>query len=174
MTTIPTFGTYTAPEVTEGDQYRPYENYGKALIVKTKQRKEGIITKNSPDGGPGVIVDLVELDSGEVFRDVLWMSGAIVDGLSQYANKEVVVITFEPRQSKNGRTYPSPVNASDADIARARQYYATHGDPFAPKFGSLTEPAPAAAVASVPGMPAGLTPEQIAAMKNYFAAQNAS
>lgn len=158
MTAPPTFGTYTEPET--GDQFKPAENYNVPLLVKVRQRKEGIVTTNTPEGGPGVICDVVNLTTNEVLRSVLWMGGAIVDGLTPFANGAPLVIRFEPRKSNSGRTYPSPVNAAEWH-PHAAAYYQQHGDPFAPQFGSVTPAVPAVPPPPpVPAPPAVPVPAQ--------------
>lgn len=161
MTAPPPFGTYTEPET--GDQFKPAENYNVPLIVKVKQRKEGIVTTNTPEGGPGVICDVVNLTTSEVLRNVLWMGGAIVDGLTPFVNGSPLVIRFEPRKSSSGRTYPSPVNAAEYH-PHASAYYAQHGDPFAPQFGSVTPaPPPVPPVPTAPAAPAAPAPAALPA-----------
>ena len=150
--TAPTFGKVVPPEF-NGDVYKPAENYDRALIVKVKARKEGIVTANSPEGGPGVVCDLVELDTNKILRDVLWMGGAVVDTLTPFVGGEIVVIKFEPKKSNTGRTYPSPIN-SEADFPRATAFYSQHGDPFAPQFANVTPAVPAAQPAAPAAQPA--------------------
>lgn len=138
--TAPTFEDFTPPALEDSDEYKPKENYDKPLLVKVRERKENIVTEFTPDpGGPGVAVDLVDLTDGKIYRNTLWMGGAIVDGLTPYVGK-VLVIRFEAKKSNAGRKYPSPIKGTDEDKALARKYYDSKGDPFAPVFTDL-EPA---------------------------------
>lgn len=138
--TAPSFEDFVPPAAPEGDAFKPKEHYDKPLLVKVRERKEGIITEFTPEpGGPGVIVDLVDLTDGNIYRDVLWMGGAIVDGLTPYVGK-VMVIRFEAKKANTGRKYPAPIAASDADKELAGKYFTSKGDPFAPV---LTDLAPA-------------------------------
>lgn len=135
--TAPTFEDFEPPALEDSDEYKPKENYDKPLLVKVRERKEGIVTEFTPDpGGSGLIVDLVDLSDGKTYRNTLWMGGAIVDGLSPYLGK-VMVIRFEAKKSNAGRKYPSPTKGSDEDKALARRYYESKGDPFAPTFADL-------------------------------------
>jgi hypothetical protein len=134
--TAPSFEDFVAPSMEDSDKYAPKDHYDKPLAVKVREHKEGIVTANSPDGAPGVIVDLVDLTDGKVYRNTLWMGGAVVDGLKQYVGK-VLVIRFESRKSNSGRTYPAPVAASAADKELAGKYWSAKGDPFAPVFADL-------------------------------------
>jgi hypothetical protein len=136
------FTDYKEPEIIQGDTYKPIDHVGAMLVVKVKQHKEGIVTENSPDGGPGVIVDVLDLDKSEVFRDVLWMGGAMVDGLKSYAPDGLVVIKIDRRKSKSGRAYPAPVGVDAAGTARAESYYEKHGDPFPPKLQTPADDTP--------------------------------
>lgn len=141
--TVPDFATYSAPEMTEGETFKPHENIGKPLIVQVNELKHGVVTSNTPDGGPAVIVDLVDLDGRvEPYRDVLWMGGAVVDGLKAHAGtRKPVLIVFESRKSKSGRNYASPMAVDAAGAQRASAYYAANGDPFAATFASPSPPA---------------------------------
>lgn len=138
--TAPQFESYVAPVMTEGDTFKPIDNVGHVLIVQVNEHKPSIVTANSPDGGPGVVVDLVDLDAAggpAVLRDVLWMSGAAVDGLKAHAGtRKPVLIAFESRKSKSGRNYPAPIAVDAAANARAAAYYQANGDPFAAQFAS--------------------------------------
>jgi hypothetical protein len=137
--TAPQFEDYVPPVQEDSDVFRPKENFDKPLLIKVREFKQGIVTEHSPDGGEGIIVDLVDLTDGKVYRNVLWMGGAIVDGLKAHAGTpKVLVIRFEKRKSNSGRTYPSPISSTDEDKARARSYYESKGDPFAQVFADPT------------------------------------
>lgn len=140
--TAPTFATFTEPVLTEGDTFKPKENYNKPLIVRIIEVKTGIVTEFTPEpGGEGVIVDLVDLVGRpeEPYREVLWMGGAVVDGLKPLVG-QVAVIRFEERKAKNGRKYPAPTPSTAEDVALATRYYAAKGDPFAQTFASVKTP----------------------------------
>lgn len=159
------FTDYVAPEFPEGDSYKPIEHLDRGIVVKVLQHKESIVTENSPDGAPGVICDVLDVAEDKVYRNVLWMSGAVVDGLQSYVGKNLVVIHFEARKSKNGRTYPAPVTATTDELAAATAYFDTHADPFAPVLTTVpaeSTPEPAATAAPAPQQ---FTPEQKAAMQ---------
>ena len=132
------FQKYEEPSVTQGDTYKPIDHVGATLIVKVKEHKTGIVTENSPDGGPGVIVDLVDLDNSLVYRDVLWMGGAMVDGLKQYVGG-MIVVEIESRKSKSGRKYPAPIGVSDSVLKAADAYFEKNGDPFAVKLSTVKD-----------------------------------
>lgn len=143
MTAAPEFATYVPPPPPEaGDKYKPIEHLGRTLIVMVNEFKPSIVTPNSPNGGPGVIVDLVDLDDPAeptIYRDVLWMSGAIVDGLRTHAgSRKPVLIVFRSQVGKSGRAYPLADPVGEAGQERAAKFYAAHGDPFAATFASPT------------------------------------
>lgn len=141
--TVPQFDPYIAPEITDGDTYKPHEHIGATVIVKIADYKPSVVTANTPDGGPAVIVDLVDLDLGTIYRDVLWMGGAFVDGMKNLAPGQPghtgrpLVIGIESRKSKSGRMYGAPLPATPAQIAKAGAYYQANGDPFAPQFATV-------------------------------------
>lgn len=137
--TAPQFEDYVPPVHEDSDEFKPKDNIDKPLMVKIREVKTGIVTEHSPDGGEGLIADLVDLSDGKIYRNVLWMGGAVVDGLKPMVGK-VTVIRFEKRTSNSGRKYPSPVRSSDADKALGQSYYAKHGDPFVPVLADLAPP----------------------------------
>ena len=132
MTTVPQFEEYVPPVQEDSDTFKPKENYDKPLLVKVREHKTGVITEFSPEGGEAVTVDLVDLTDGKIYRNVLWMGGAIVDGLKMHAGTpKVLVIRFDKKKGASGRSYPAPAKSTDEDKARARSYYEKKGDPFA-------------------------------------------
>lgn len=138
------FETYQPPAYEESDSFPPAENRGKPLIVKVLEHKHIPTTKFKPEGGPGVICDVVDLSTGTKYRRVLWMSGAIVDGLSQYAGRGMLVVFFGEGVAKSGNRYTTVQPATPDMLAYAQQWVTQHGDPFPPE---LSVPAPAAAPA---------------------------
>ena len=145
-----TFETYQPPQYDESDSFPPAENRGKPLIVKVIEHKHITSTKFKPEGGPGVVCDVVDLTTGTKYRRVLWMSGAIVDGLSPYAGRNMLVVSFAAATSKGGNTYTTVQPGDAAMLAYAQQYVAQHGDPFPPELGVPAQPVPAAAPAWQP------------------------
>lgn len=135
------FASWTPAENTEGDTYKPRENYGHHAIVQVREYKPEIVTPNSPNGAPGVIVDVYDLNLKAVFRDVLMMTGAIVDTFKPHVGGGPLVVQWEKRVAKNGRDYPAPAKALDGAIVAAEAVYA-NGDPFAPTLGTIAEEAP--------------------------------
>lgn len=140
MTTAPQFAEYEPPAQEDSDTFKPKENYDKPLLVKVREHKTGVVTEFSPDGSEALIVDLVDLSDGKAYSNVLWMGGAIVDGLKQHAGgPTVLVIRFEKRKSNSGRTYPAPAKSTDEDKNLAKRYYEKKGDPFAQQFTDVAE-----------------------------------
>ena len=130
------FASWTPAAATEGDTYRPREHYGNHAIVKVIEYKAEVVTPNSPNGAPAVIVDVYDLNKKAVFRDVLMMTGAIVDTFKPLVGGAPIVVQWEKRVAKNGRDYAAPAPAVEAAIAAAEAVYA-NGDPFAPERGTI-------------------------------------
>jgi hypothetical protein len=138
--TIPQFDTYVAPAANDGDRYKPKENFGHVLVIKALEHKTGVITENSPEGTDAISAHLVDLDDTgqQVYRDTLLFGGALVDGLKGNIGK-LLVIRLEPKKGVSGRTYPIIVAATDAELKRAEEWFATHADPFAPTFTTVAK-----------------------------------
>jgi hypothetical protein len=137
--------TYTPPERTEGDSFKPSEHIDQLLIVKVSDHKHIESTTHKPEGGPGVVVDVCNLDDGaDVKRDILWMNGAIVDGLRNYVGKVLALRFGWEKSGKSGRDYITIKPASEADLTRAQEHVAK-GDPFAAEVSTPSAPAAAQA-----------------------------
>lgn len=136
---VPTFGR---PAVTsEGDLYPVKDNDGHVLIVKPKGYNPSRPTKNTPEGAPCVVVDLVDLDdmSGTyVYRDVPLFGGALVDATKPALDTgEILLCRVRLVWNKTqSRQYPVLEGIDDnADNGgRAAAFYRAKGDPFAPQF----------------------------------------
>lgn len=126
------FATYTPPEHTEGDSFKPSEHVGKPLIVKVNEHKHIASTTHKPEGGPGVLVDVCDLGDGAVYRDVLWMNVALVDGLKPYLGQHLVIRFAWTKSPKTGKDYITIEPAQAADQQLAQQYVNQKGDPFPP------------------------------------------
>lgn len=136
--TTPQFETYVAPAMEDSDVYKPFENYGHACIVMVKEYKPSVVTPNSADGAPAVIVDLVDMDAESVFRNVLMMTGAIVDGFKAHAGSgKPLVVSWEKRTSSSKRTYAAPAPATPEQLKAAGEWYTKNGDPFVAKFATI-------------------------------------
>lgn len=127
-------------ERTEGDSYKPSEHIGSLLIVKVNEHKHIPSTEHKPEGGPGVVLDVYDMNLGQLFRDVLWMNGAVVDELRGWVGKTIVVKLVYAKAQKSGREYITVSPATPEELQRAQQRVAM-GDPFAVQ---LTTTAPAA------------------------------
>jgi hypothetical protein len=132
------FSTFTPPERTEGDSYKPSEHIGSLLIVKVTEHKHIESTAHKPEGGPGVIADVCDLDDGgKVSRDILWMNGAVVDSLRGYVGQHLVIKFGWEKSAKSGREYIVVQQADESEVKRAQEHVAK-GDPFAPEVKAVT------------------------------------
>jgi hypothetical protein len=123
------FGTYEEPAQAAGDTYKPRDNYGHSAIVRVTEHKPSVVTPNSPNGAPAVIVDVYDLNLKQTFRDVLLMTGSLVDAFKPHVAKPPIVVRWEKTVAANGRDYARAVPAVEAAVEAAKNVYAT-GDPF--------------------------------------------
>jgi hypothetical protein len=163
------------PNENNGDSLKPSEIVGHLLIVRVRQRKEGIVTQYTPEGGPGVTVDVVDLDHADTdtgvigpkaFSDVLWMNGALVDNLTPNVGK-TIAIKLVWATGKSGRAYVSIEAADVAEKAKAAAYLTANPDPWS-QLSDVTATSaapPPATPAPTAALPANLTPEQVEQLK---------
>lgn len=134
------FDEYVPPTPADSDEYKPAENYGRLVIVKVLEHKPSVVTPNSPNGAPAVIVNVCDVLSGSVYRNVLMMTGAIVDGFKPYVGK-LIVVTWDKATAANGRTYAKPMPATPDQVEQAKAVM-QKGDPFAEKLDTLESEPP--------------------------------
>lgn len=107
----------------DGDQLKPSDIANHPLIVKVHEHRTGITTKYSPDGdGTAVLVDVLDLTSGNVSINVLWFNGAIVDNLVGYVGQDALAIKIVYKEGKNGNSYLIPQALADNDLQTAVQW----------------------------------------------------
>lgn len=137
--------TFTPPERSEGDSFKPSENVGHLLIVKVTDVKHIDSTAFKPEGGDGIIADVCDIDQdGAVFRDILWMNAAIVNALKGYVDQTLAIKFGWAKSEKSGREYIVVEPAEAADVTKAQAHVAK-GDPFAVQLatvGNVTAEAP--------------------------------
>jgi hypothetical protein len=138
-TAAPAFATFTPPPPKEaGDKFGAQANVNKPLILKVTEKKFIAKTQFKPEGGDAIFLDLVDLTNGEVFRQIMWMNGALVDQLSEYVGGQPLVVRLVDVPKKSGTgTYVGLQQGTDADIAAATKFYGSHGDPFAQTFAQV-------------------------------------
>lgn len=84
--TAPTgIGQYVKPERQQGDRLQAQQMKNRPMLLWVREVKHLNKTKFSAEGGDAVYVDLIDLQSNNVYIQVMWMAGAIVDGLRPYA-----------------------------------------------------------------------------------------
>lgn len=84
------------PKVNTSDQFKAKDNQGKPLLVwvreikwvKTKYWKQKSESDRDPRGAEGVVVDLFSVNDNAAFINVLWMAGAVKDGLLPYVGSD--------------------------------------------------------------------------------------
>jgi hypothetical protein len=137
------FDTFTPPPPRElGDTFRARDNVNKALIVKvTKTAVHEQTTQGR--GGEAVYVDVVDLADEQVYHDVMWMAGAVVDALKPYVGAKPVVISLAmvPNKTRT-REYLSVVQATEEQLKAAKEFVAKNGDPFAVQLTTVDSPGP--------------------------------
>lgn len=121
------FETYEEPARPESDDYKPKENYGNAAILRITEFRAQMVTVNGP--ADAVFADIYDLTLNQLFRNVMLMGGAFVDGLKPYLGKGPVVVFWQKRTSAANRPYAVPAAATPDMIKAAEAVYA-QGDPF--------------------------------------------
>lgn len=113
------FATFENVTLGDGDKLQAQNICDTPLLVFPTEELTGLKTKYS-DNGHGVKVDVLNLANGEVFINVLWMGGAVVDNLVRWIG-QAVGIKLVKRAAKNpgGNEYivPVPLEGEEAQAA---------------------------------------------------------
>lgn len=134
-------GTFTPRTSDEnfGDKFTAKDAIDRPLIVLVREHRTGIKTKfNSnpadksykPEGGDGVTVDVADVRTDEVWIDVLWMNGAVVDNLTAYLGQPVAVKLVWQASAKGGNAYITVVPLEGQELALAKQWATTNPNRF--------------------------------------------
>lgn len=110
----------------DGDQLKPSEVTNHPLIVKVHERRDNLTTKFKPNGdGSAVLIDVLDMATNQVYINVMWFNGALVDNLSGYAKGDALAIKLVEKTSKaSGNTYLIPEALADADLQTASKWAA--------------------------------------------------
>lgn len=136
-----------------GDQLQAKEAVDKPLIALVREHRENMTTKYKPNGdGVGVICDLADTATDQVWIDVLWMNGAVVDNLVPYLGQAVPIKLVWTPSANGGNPYISVKPLEGAQLGVAQQWAARNPSRFeteraqrATKSGGFKEGDPAAA-----------------------------
>ncbi|HEY8973650.1 MAG TPA: hypothetical protein VIN75_05480 [Burkholderiaceae bacterium] len=84
--TAPTgIGQYVRPQnQAQGDRVQAQQMVDRPMLLWVKDVKHINRTQYQADGGDGVIVDFIDLQTNTPYIGVMWMAGAIVDGLRPF------------------------------------------------------------------------------------------
>lgn len=172
-------GNYAPPSRVDGDVLQARDAVDRPLVVLVREHRAGIVTKFKPDGGEGVTLDVADIRTGEVWIDVLWMNGAVVDGLAPYVGQALPIKLVWTPSAKGGNPYISVQALTDGDLGMAQQWALANASTFdtvraqrqaqaanpqvpgAPATPPAWVPQPAAPAPAAPG-PIANTPAQVA------------
>lgn len=172
-----------------GDKFTASDAVDKPLVVLVREHRTGIITKFKPEGGDGVTVDVADVRTDEVYLNVLWMNGAIVDNLAGYVGKPVAIRLTYQAPKGGGNSYITVVPLDGTDLALAQQWATSNTNRFdnerrqrseQQSAAATSQPAPAPSATSAANAPASgeisadaLNNPQVQALLAQLAQQNA-
>lgn len=108
----------------DGDQLKPSDVTDHPLIVKVYERRDNLTTKFKPEGdGSAVLIDVLDMATNQVYINVMWFNGALVDNLSGYAKQDALAIKLVEKKAKStGNNYLVPQALTDNDLATAMKW----------------------------------------------------
>jgi hypothetical protein len=116
-----TLGTFQPRARVQGDKLNLQQYAGRPLLVRTTEFVPDFSSQAYPNPKPVVFADVVDLISGEIFINVLWGAGAVVDNLKDKAGTEEVipVKAGNVTSPKSGRNYIAlfPLEGGELDAA---------------------------------------------------------
>ena len=122
---------YTPPVSADVDENsKPRELLNRTLVVQALEIRDGIVTRESPDGTTAIRLNVADITAGKAYVDALWFGGGLVDNLKPAIGK-TVAIRLELVKSAAGRTYPKVLAASDEDKKAAGAWLQSNPTAFA-------------------------------------------
>lgn len=116
-----TLGTFQPRARVQGDKLNLQQYAGRPLLVRTTEFVPDFSSQAYPNPKPVVFADVVDLISGQIFINVLWGAGAVVDNLKDKAGTEEVVPVKAGNVTspKSGRSYVAlfPLEGGELDAA---------------------------------------------------------
>lgn len=116
-----TLGTFQPRARVQGDKLNLAQYAGRPLLVRTTEFVPDFSSQAYPQPKPVVFADVVDLISGQIFINVLWGAGAVVDNLKEKAGTEEVVPVKAGNVTspKSGRSYIAlfPLEGGELDAA---------------------------------------------------------
>lgn len=116
-----TLGTFQPRARVQGDKLNLQQYAGRPLLVRTTEYVPDFSSQAYPNPKPVVFADVVDLISGQIFINVLWGAGAVVDNLKDKAGTEEVVPVKAGNitSPKSQRTYIAlfPLEGGELDAA---------------------------------------------------------
>jgi hypothetical protein len=146
--------TFTERERSDGDRLQAKEAVDRLLVVLVREHRTGIVTKFKPDGGEGVTVDVADVRTNEVWIDVLWMNGAVVDNLAPYVGQPVAIKLVWTPSASGGNPYIGVKALEGAELAAAQQWAAVNPTRFDQERSQRAAAAASDEAQQIPGAPA--------------------
>jgi hypothetical protein len=116
-----TLGNFVPRQRISGDKLNLSQYVGRPLLVRTNEFVPDFSSQAYPNPKPVVFCDVVDLASGQIFINVLWGGGAVVDNLKEYAGTEIVMPVMPGvGTGQSGRNYQL-LNALEGDMAQLAQ-----------------------------------------------------
>lgn len=168
-----TLGTFQPRARLTGDKLDLRQYAGRPLLVRTTEFVPDFTSTTYPQPKPVVFADVVDLISGQIFINVLWGAGAVVDNLKDKAGTEEVVPVKAaniPSTKRAGTHYVAlfPLEGAELDAAvgwyntswgvvdqtrmQRQQAAAPAATPAQPQFGAQGQP-------MQNGVPTGANPQ---------------
>jgi hypothetical protein len=122
--------TFVEREYSDGDRLQAKEAVDRALVVLVREHRTGVVTQYKPDGGDAVVSDVADVRTNEVWIDVMWMNGAIVDNLAPYVGQPVAVRLVWTPSAKGGNPYIGVKPLDGADLVAAQQWATANSNRF--------------------------------------------
>jgi hypothetical protein len=107
-----------------GDKMDLRNYFGRPLLVRVTEFVPDFTSQSFPTPKPVVFADVVDLASGQIFINVLWGGGAVVDNLKEHAGTDVVLpLMAQNAVGSAGRNYIALTALDDSTAALAGQWY---------------------------------------------------
>lgn len=105
---------------TSGDKFPTGDHLNKAVWVKPLEKFSGLKTDYDEEGEKVVLrAHVYDLEADQAYANCVFFNGALVDGLGQFLDNEVVVRFADVKTKDGKRSFRGVLDGTDEDYASA-------------------------------------------------------
>lgn len=122
-----TLGQFAPKPKIDSDPIQAKQMANRPMLLRVEQMIPDFTSTKYPEPKNVVIVDIVDLASGQVYIGPLWGAGRVVDDLTPYAGTDQLLpVKLIYKMGGNSREYLVPEALTGQELAYAEQFHAAY------------------------------------------------